>query len=488
MRLHTLLEDLPDIRQHTPGNPDITGLATDARKVVAGNLFVALRGDGNLEDRLPFVPQAIQNGAAVVISERDIEVGAAIQLQTSNTHRALSALSKRFYGNPSDALHLVGVTGTKGKTSTVFLIRAILEAAGLKPGLIGTIEHHLGTKREPSNNSTPQAHDLHRFFRTMVDSGCRSAVMEVTSHGLAQHRVDGIHYEAAVFTNISRDHLDYHKTHEAYLAAKAMLFDNLKTDAHAIVNADDPATDILLKNCRAKIVRFGQSSLADIRILHGQTNWRGTDLHLQIPAGALNLHLSMQGSFQYYNATAAVCVGLSLDIPPDIIVEAMRDVQVPGRFEVINCGQNFSVIVDYAHAPAPLENVLKTARDFTQGRLICVFGCGGDRDRGKRPLMGEISAQLADFTIVTSDNPRTEDPNAIIRDILPGVQHAPHSVEVNRRKAIEMAIGQAQQGDMVIIAGKGHEDYQEINHVKTHFDDREVAREILNAKNKIQRN
>lgn len=478
MHLRDLLADLPDIHLIGTGNPEISGLSIDSRTIEPGDLFIAIRG-GEEVDRHPFIARAIAAGAIGAVVEEPIETDWAIQIQVPSTRRANALLANRFYENPSNALQMVGVTGTNGKTSTVYLIRAILEAAGLKPGLTGTIQHDLGDQLEPSNNSTPEAHDLHRMFRTMVDAGCRAAVMEVTSHGLALDRVYGIAYDVAVFTNLTRDHLDYHKTPEAYLAAKALLFDNLSSDAHAVVNVDDPSTDGLLQECSANILGYGQSKNAAVRILDGQTSWRSTTLSLQIPGGKLDLELALQGNFQLYNATAAASVGLALDIAPEVIANAMREVRVPGRFEGIDCGQNFGVFVDYAHAPDGLKNVLQTAREFTEGKLFCVFGCGGDRDRGKRPVMGQLSAQLSDLSIITSDNPRTEDPNAIIAEILPGVGNAPHIVEPDRRRAIEIAITKAQDGDLVLIAGKGHEDYQEINRVKTHFDDREVAREIL---------
>ncbi|MBT5831084.1 MAG: UDP-N-acetylmuramoyl-L-alanyl-D-glutamate--2,6-diaminopimelate ligase, partial [Candidatus Latescibacteria bacterium] len=417
--------------------------------------------------------------AVAIVAEKEAETGLIPLIFANDTHQTLAFLAKKFYNHPTDLLRLVGVTGTNGKTSTVYLIHAILKAAQLTPGLIGTIEHRWADKHEISQNSTPQAHDLHRLFRAMADAQCQSAVMEATSEGLAQHRLTGLNFEAAIFTNLTRDHLDAHGTFDNYLAAKAMLFDNLRSESNAIVNTDDKATQHLLANCPAKVVYYGKSENADVRIINGETNWRGTKLHLQTLAGPMHLSLALQGTFQFYNAAAAVATGLALGIAPNIITEALRDVRVPGRFEGIDAGQDFGVIVDYAHAPDGLENVLISGREFTQGRLICVFGCGGDRDTGKRPVMGKISARLADFTIVTSDNPRTEDPEAIIADILPGVGDAPHQVEANRQKAIEIAIGKAQSGDVVLIAGKGHEDYQEINHVKTHFDDREIAREVL---------
>jgi UDP-N-acetylmuramoyl-L-alanyl-D-glutamate--2,6-diaminopimelate ligase len=479
MRLSELLANLPDIRYDGASDPNIEGLATHSGRVNPGDLFVALSGDVKLPDRHPFISQAIAANAAAVVAEKYAETGSTPFIYAPDTHRILAFLAKKFYNHPTDHLRVVGVTGTNGKTSTVYLIHAILKAAHMAPGLIGTIEHRLGDDVEVSQNSTPQAHDLHRLFRAMADAKCRSVAMEVTSEGLAQKRVAGLDFEVAVFTNLTRDHLDYHGTFDAYLAAKATLFDNLRSDSSAIVNTDDPATEQLLANCSANVVRYGTSEKADVRIISGQTNWRGTRLHLETPVGTMHLALALQGTFQFYNATAAVATGLTLGISPETIADALRNVTVPGRFEGIDCGQNFGVIVDYAHAPDGLENVLTTSRAFTQEQLICVFGCGGDRDKGKRPVMGEISARLSDFTVVTSDNPRTEDPNAIISDILPGLGRAPHHVEINRKRAIELAIGKAKPGDLVLIAGKGHEDYQEVHHVKSHFDDREIAREIL---------
>lgn len=476
MRLQNLLVDIP---HHTCGtNPDIRGIATHSGRVREGDVFVALGGDVDFADRHPFVPQAVRAGAKAVVAEREVDAGDAVVVQTENTHRALAHIARRFYGCPTDALTMIGVTGTNGKTSTAHLIYAVLDAAGLAPGLIGTIEHRLGPDREVSNNSTPQAHDLHRLFRGMVDAGCQSAVMEVTSHGLAQDRVLGIDYDLAAFTNLTRDHLDYHDTPAAYLAAKARLFDGLRPEAYAIVNADDAACGALIKNCSARLWRYGRSRDARVRIVDG----RAKRLWLQTPVGEMALELALQGAFQLYNVAAAVSVGLALGVAPEIIAEALREVRVPGRFEGVDCGQDFAVVVDYAHAPDGLKNVLQTARASADGRLICVFGCGGDRDRGKRPTMGALAAQLADLSVVTSDNPRTEDPDAIIADILPGMGDAPHLVEPDRRRAIEKAIAKARPGDLVLIAGKGHEDYQEVCGVKTPFDDREVAREILRWK------
>ncbi|MDE2698986.1 MAG: UDP-N-acetylmuramoyl-L-alanyl-D-glutamate--2,6-diaminopimelate ligase, partial [Gemmatimonadota bacterium] len=350
MRLRKLLSDVPNVVRMRGNNPDIGGIATHSGRVKEGDVFVALSGDGSIPDRHPFIFQAVQAGARAVVAERDVDVGDKAFIQTTNTHRALAHIARRFYNRPCEQLKMIGVTGTNGKTSTVYLIRAVLEMAGLAPGLIGTIEHDLGTTREISHNSTPQAHDLHRMFRVMVDAGCRSAAMEVTSHGLAQNRVLGIDYEVAVFTNLTRDHLDYHNTPDAYLAAKARLFDNLKPDAYAVVNTDDAASKILIKKCSAHLLNYGRAEDATVRILDGSTSQDGTRLCLQTPHGQMDLKLALRGDFQLYNATAAVTAGLALEIEPDIIADALRDIRIPGRFEGIECGQNFGGFVDYAHA------------------------------------------------------------------------------------------------------------------------------------------
>ncbi|MDP6778818.1 MAG: UDP-N-acetylmuramoyl-L-alanyl-D-glutamate--2,6-diaminopimelate ligase, partial [Candidatus Latescibacteria bacterium] len=480
MRLQDLISTLPEARLLRGGDPEVTGLVADSRQVGPGFAFVAIRG-GEEEDRHAYVPDAVAAGAAAVVVEEDVEAGPAAVLQVNSTRRALAVMAERFYGSPCDSLRVVGVTGTNGKTTTAYLIRAILKTAGWQPGMISTVEYFVGARREPSANTTPEADSLQRMFREMVEGGCRSAVMEVTSHGLVLDRVYGIPFEAAVFTNLSRDHLNFHKTEDAYLAAKAMLFDNLDSRAHAVVNIDDPAAERLVACCRGQIVTYGTCDDADIRILEGRADRRGTALSLGTPSGPMELSLALRGRFNLWNGAAAAGVGLAMGADPRTIEEAMRDVRVPGRFEEVDLGQPFAVIVDFAHTPDSLENALRAARGLAEERLISVFGCGGDRDRGKRPQMGRISGDLADRTIVTSDNPRTEDPEAIIAEILPGVGDSVHSVEPDRERAISEAIRTAQSGDVVLIAGKGHEDYQIVGRERRHFDDREVAREVLES-------
>ena len=478
MRLQELISTLPEARLLRGGDPEVEGLAADSRRIGPGFAFVAIRG-GEEEDRHAYVPDAVAAGAVAVVVEEDVEAGPAAVVQVASTRRALAVLAERFHASPCDSLRMVGVTGTNGKTTTAYLIRAILSAAGWQPGLVSTVEYLVGARREPSANTTPEADSLQQMFHEMVEAGCRSAVMEVTSHGLVLDRVHGIPFEAAVFTNLSRDHLNFHKTEDAYLAAKALLFDNLDSRAHAVVNIDDPAAERLVARCRGQIVSYGTSDDADIRILGGVADRQGTTLSLKTPSGTMDVSLSLRGRFNLWNGAAAAGVGLAMGVDPETIVEAMRSVRVPGRFEEVDLGQPFGVIVDFAHTPDSLKNALKAARGIAEGRLICVFGCGGDRDRGKRPQMGRISGELADTTVVTSDNPRTEDPDAIIGEILPGLCDGAHVVEPDRAQAISTAIRSTRAGDVVLIAGKGHEDYQIVGREKRHFDDREVARGVL---------
>lgn len=459
------------------GNPVVTGLAIDSRLVRPGDLFVAIQGNNTHGHQ--FVDEAQALGAIAVVVEQKVETGSGVVLQVPCTRRALAVLADRFYGSPWQELRMVGVTGTNGKTSTSYLINAILEAAGWVPGLISTVEYRLGKHNRPSTNSTPEAHQLQQMLREMVGAGCRSAVMEVTSHGLALERVYKVRFEAAVFTNISRDHLDFHQSEEDYLATKAQLFNNLDSGAKAIVNADDLATKVVISKCDANIVSFGTSKGATVRILDGRSDWQGTKVILETPMGRFDLNLGLLGKFQQLNAAAATATGLAMGVDPKVIRKAVQKVQVPGRFQGIDLGQGFGVIIDYAHTPDALENTLRAARALMKGKLICVFGCGGDRDQGKRPQMGKISNNLADLTVVTSDNPRMEDPEQIIRDILQGLEEGSYKTEIDRRQAIEFAIKSAKSEDLILIAGKGHEVYQDIGGEKMPFDDQEVVREIL---------
>ena len=467
-----------DVRGET--GVEITGLSIDSRTVKPGDLFVALRG-GQLEDRHAFIGAALDAGATALVVEDDVEAVVPV-IRVKSTQNALADLASRFYDHPHRSLRMVGVTGTNGKTTTTYLLRAMLEAHGLSTGLIGTIEYRIGNRCVVSDNTTPEANRLQALLQEMVVGQNQAAVMEVSSHALSLGRVRGIDFEQAIFTNLTRDHLDYHSTYEAYTAAKATLFDNLDPDANAIVNADDDTSVRMLAKCKASVLTYGTSDQAGVRIVGGESHFRGSTVALETPEGPITLSLALTGAFNRYNAAAAVAAGLRMGVDLGVIAESLKDVTVPGRFELVDEGQPFGVFVDYAHTTDGLDNALRAGRALTDKRLISVFGCGGDRDPGKRPEMGRVSATLADVSVVTSDNPRSEDPEAIVRDILSGVGDTPHRVEVDRRTAIELAIGMAKPGDLIVIAGKGHEDYQIIGSETIHFDDREEAARALRAR------
>lgn len=480
MRLSQLIQHVYGARIIQGGDPEIKDLSTDSRTVKPGDLFVAIRG-GQIVDRHDFVNQATTAGAVGVVVEKPVSVANTVSVvQVPSARDALGSLADQFYDSPAKSLKMIGVTGTKGKTTTATLIHAILNLAGFHPGLVGTVEYRIGDRVLPSFQTTPEAHELQRMLREMVEEHCQAAVMEVSSHGLALGRVASIPFESAIFTNLTRDHLDFHGTMDDYLAAKALLFKGLSADSFAVMNADDPSTEIILSNCRAKVIKFGLSENADVRLINGITNWDGTRMQVQTPAGKIDLALALVGRFHQPNVLAAIATAIVMGIPPKVFVEAIKEIRLPGRFEAIQCGQDFGVIVDYAHTPDALEKVLSSAREFTSRRLICIFGCDGDRDHGKRPQMGKIATQFADLTIVTSSHPGTEDPNAIIQDVIKGMEDESNIiVEQDRLEAITLAIQSAKSGDLIVIAGKGHEPYQIVGRDKLPFDDREVARRIL---------
>jgi len=475
LRLAELIAET-DCRLIGDADVEVTGLSTNTQTLQPGDAYGALI---RTRDGHDFVTAAVEADASAVIVDREVDV-AIPQVIVENTDRGLASIGRTFYGKPSDQLIICGVTGTNGKTTTTYLIYAALVAAGVPTGLIGTVEYRVGNRCVTSTNTTPEAHDLQRLFREMVDAGCTTVVMEASSHGLSLNRLDDVRFDVGVFTNLSRDHLDFHETFSDYAAAKASLFDNLDPTAHAVINVDDDAADRMVQGTSAQIVGYGQDEKAQYRVRSFETDFRGSELTVDTPDGPVEGHLALTGHFHQYNATAALTACRVMGIDSQTIVQALGDVQVPGRFEGIDSGQPFGVFVDYAHTPDGLVNALTAGRALASRRLISVFGCGGDRDRGKRPEMARASAELADLTVVTSDNPRTEDPNDIIEDILPGLGEAPRLIEADRRKAISLALGEAESGDLVVVAGKGHEDYQVIGRETIHFDDREVVREVLN--------
>ena len=450
---------------------EIADLAYDARAARPDSLFFCV--PGTRADGHEFASDALANGAVALVVERPLELDVP-QLVVPSARAAMAVAADEFFGRPTDELQIAGVTGTNGKTTTAFLLYAILAAAGRRPGLFGTIESRVGGERRPAIRTTPEAIDLQREFREMLDAGDRSAAVEATSHGSALGRLDRVRFSALVFTNLTQDHLDFHGTLEAYFDAKRRLF--TETRPPAAVNIGDEHGRRLAAELRGQneLLTFGLADDAEVRAEDLELGSRGA----RFRAGGIELETRLRGRFNVENVLGAVAVARLLEIPDDAIAYGVRELRgVPGRFEAVDEGQPFAVLVDYAHTPDSLENVLRTARDLAQNRVLCVFGCGGDRDRGKRPLMGRIATELADVAIVTSDNPRSEEPEAIIAEILQGAGDA--EVEPNRREAIARAIGEAGEGDVVVIAGKGHEQGQQFADRTVPFDDREVAREAL---------
>jgi UDP-N-acetylmuramoyl-L-alanyl-D-glutamate--2,6-diaminopimelate ligase len=463
--LRHLLEGAPDV--------DVSALAYSSRSVRPGTLFFCVPGfkaDGH-----DFAADAVERGAVALVVERPLGLGVP-QVQVPDARAAMAEVAQRFYGDPTRQLQVVGVTGTNGKTTTTFLIRSILEAAGMQTGLLGTVTSIVGGRREEVVRTTPEAVELQGTFRRMLDEGDKAAVMEVSSHALYLHRVDGIHFAARVFTNLTQDHLDFHPTMEDYFAAKRMLFE--RDGGPSIVNLDDPYGRRLAHEIEGAIT-FGIDA--------EDADYRGTDVEFDTGGSRFTVDgteftIPLPGSFNVSNALAAIAAARVLGVPLETCVQALATAdRVPGRFEPVDEGQGFAVLVDYAHTPDSLENVLRAARAITSGRLHVVFGAGGDRDRAKRPLMGRAASEGADRVIVTSDNPRSEDPDAIVDEVLGGASGDAER-EVDRRLAIQRAIETAQPGDVVVIAGKGHEQGQEFeNGRKEPFDDVTVAREALRS-------
>jgi UDP-N-acetylmuramoyl-L-alanyl-D-glutamate--2,6-diaminopimelate ligase len=459
---------------------DITSIVYDSRQAEPGSLFIAVRGFRH--DGHDYAAQAVANGAVALLVERFLTDLAVPQVVVADSRTAMGLVGAVFYGQPAQKLKVIGVTGTNGKTTTTYMIRSILEQAGHTVGLIGTIETVVGKSSSVSERTTPESLDLQRVLAKMVEEKCTYAVMEVSSHALELKRTAGMHFHSGVFTNLTQDHLDFHQTAVEYFQSKARLFKQLT--GFGVINLDDPHGRAMAAECAAPIVGYGVEQMAQVRAKDIAVNPQGAVYTLCSPWGNTSLELRLTGTFNVYNslAAAAVCLGEGIDL--ETVRRGLACLPgVPGRLELVDVGQPFTVIVDYAHTPDGLENVLRTARGITAGRLVVVFGAGGDRDRTKRPVMGEIAAKLADQVIVTSDNPRGEDPAAICSAIVEGVQRIPGPVDLvvepDRRRAIRLAVASARPQDTVLIAGKGHETYQEIQGIRHHFDDREEARQAL---------
>jgi UDP-N-acetylmuramoyl-L-alanyl-D-glutamate--2,6-diaminopimelate ligase len=490
MAVSDLLAALEDARPVGALPPTISGIADDSRKVEPGDCFVAV--PGLRHDARRFVPEAVGRGAALVVTEGGPVPDVAVpQVVVRSARRALALAADAYYGHPSRHMTVVGITGTNGKTTTSYLVDALLQSRGLRTGVIGTIQYRLGEEARPAHQTTPDALELQSMLSGMYARGVRGVAMEVSSHALAQARVDGLTFDVAAFTNLTQDHLDFHGTLDEYRRAKRRLFELLarspKPRRAAVVNADDPSGPEMTRGLDVPVIPFGLGPGAAVRAIEWSSALDGIRLVATTPRGRVELASPLIGEHNVMNLLAAVAVGVALDVAPDVIGRTLAAVgAVPGRFEQIRAGQPFLVVVDYAHTPDALERVLGTARKLTPGRVGVIFGCGGDRDRGKRPIMGEIAARLADRVWVTSDNPRTEPPEAIIDEIMTGVRRVPGGEaraarHADRRRAIEAALGWARAGDTVVIAGKGHETYQIVGADVVPFDDRAVARAILGA-------
>ena len=480
MKLCELMRDTGVLPGPFPEREELKGLSCDSRRVEPGFAFVCIRGTA--VDGHEYVRQAVENGAAVIVAEHPVELGVADgvpQVLVASGRRAWARMCANWFGNPAERLRMIGVTGTNGKTTTTYLLKSILEANGEKVGLIGTIQNMIGERVLASGHTTPDPYDLQSMLSLMVAEGCGYAVMEVSSHALVQRRAGAIDFALGVFTNLTQDHLDYHGTMEAYCDAKARLFRQCRA---AAVNGDDPWTPRLLENVTCPVTRFGQGLANDLvgwdaHYCADRVSFTACSDSEHIP---VTLHIP--GAFSLYNALAALAAAQALGIPIEDAAQALSLCQgVRGRAEVVPTDTDYTVLIDYAHTPDGLKNILSTVCGFADARVLVVFGCGGDRDRTKRAEMGRIAARLADEVIVTSDNPRTENPYAILHEILAGMADSatPFAVLESRREAIAYALDHARTGDVVVLAGKGHETYQVVGAETLPLDERQVVREHL---------
>jgi UDP-N-acetylmuramoyl-L-alanyl-D-glutamate--2,6-diaminopimelate ligase len=478
--------------ENAPHGERVVSVVYDSRRATAGSVFVALRG--LKADGTEFVSQAIDRGALAIVSETARPAGTSTPwLVVSDARLALALLADRVYDSPSRKMPVVGVTGTNGKTTTAYLLASMFDAAGIKSGLLGTVTYRLGAEEREASRTTPEAPDVQRLLHEMLEQGCGAAVMEVSSHALALKRVDGMRFAAGIFTNLTRDHLDFHEDMEQYFLAKRRLFELLPDGAPGVINIDDPRGPSLIDICK-RAVTFAIAKPADVTPGPLEITLSGLAFDIRTPRGTVQIASTLVGRPNVYNILAASATAMALDLPLDAIADGVRKLPgVPGRFEVVSSpGDDVTVVVDYAHTDDALRNLLETARPLSPKRLVTVFGCGGDRDRTKRPLMGMVAERLSDVVVITSDNPRSEDPQRIIDEIKRGIPASSQSTGrspdirsiVDRREAIELAVEVSEPGDVVLIAGKGHEKYQQIGDRVLPFDDGEVARAALARRRK----
>ena len=482
MKLKELLEGIEVLDATADMEMEIPHVSYDSRATQPGDLFVAMTGFA--ADGHAFIGKAMAAGASAVLCQKQPEDPAVPYVRVADSRRALAEVGANFFGHPADSMTMVGVTGTNGKTTTTYLLKSILEqAAGAKVGLIGTNQNMIGEEIIPTERTTPESFELQRLFAQMRDAGCTHVVMEVSSHALALDRVYGVHYAVGIFTNLTQDHLDFHKTMEAYCDAKAILFRNCDV---GVCNADAPWTERLLKDATCRKFSYAEQAAADLRAENVCLEADHVAFDAVTKEKSVPIRVNIPGGFMVYNTLDVLGAALMLGIPLEKSADVLARVpHVKGRVEVVPTpGKDYTVLIDYAHSPDGLENVLTSVKGFAKGRTIALFGCGGDLDKTKRPKMGKIAAEIADFVVVTTDNPRTEKPGDIIADILPGMQDSdtPHVVVEDRIEAIHWAMDHAEPGDVIVLCGKGHETYQEVNHVKHHMDEREIVADYLNAK------
>jgi UDP-N-acetylmuramoyl-L-alanyl-D-glutamate--2,6-diaminopimelate ligase len=487
--LQALRGQVPILESHGNHAVVVNAITDDSRAVRPGSLFVAVTGEQ--ADGHRFIPAAMKAGMVALVTQESRGDRSIPFALVGDSRRALGLLGSRFYGDPSSQLRMIGVTGTNGKTTTTYVCKALLEGLGRSVGLIGTVAYQVGKETISATHTTPGALELQQLLAKMVSGGCATAVMEVSSHALAQDRTAGCEYDVGVFSNLTQDHLDFHRTMEEYFQAKLRLFTGLtgtqKRNKRAIINVDDPAGSRIKQLSPAPVWTYAVQAKADLRAEEVRLSLGGTTFIAATPGGSFPVESHLVGEHNVYNLLAAIGVALHEGATPDQVRRAITEVvNVPGRFERVMAGQPFTVVVDYAHTEDALIRLLTAAQALKTGRIITVFGCGGDRDRGKRPKMGGAAVRYSDVVILTSDNPRTEDPLAILEEVEVGVTgalrqrpHVHYQKVADRRTAIGMAVREARAGDMVLIAGKGHEDYQIIGTKKFHFDDREVAREAI---------
>lgn len=484
MILKSLLEGLD--YEIIKGNErsEIKHIRYDNRKIEEGDVFVCIKGfkvDGH-----SFIGDATKKGARVIIVQDDVECQEDITIvKVKDTRKALALISSNYFGNPKKKLKIIGITGTNGKTTSAFMIKSILEKCGYKTGLIGTIANYIGNKKVDAIRTTPESYELHELFNDMVNAGVEFCIMEVSSHSLALDRVYGVQFEEGIFTNLTRDHLDFHKTFENYYNAKFKLFERSN---HSIINLDDEygvniVEDIKKRGLNTKEITFSVKKESNFKAFEIKSHSNGSEFKVNLK-GNEEFSINIPGQYNIYNSLGCIICAYNLGIPVNKIKEGLSDILIPGRCELVAKEKKlpYSIIIDYAHTPDGLENILSTVKAFTTNRMISVFGCGGDRDKIKRPQMGKIGCELSDIAIITSDNPRSEEPMDIINDIIKPLNYDNFEVEVDRKEAIKKAMKMAKEGDVIVIAGKGHETYQILKDKTIHFDEREVVYDILEDK------